>query len=115
MNTFVSGFCLLVMIAVMPALAADHLGGSAGADGRKALIEMNEKMVRTHRKAADCLKAGKPVDQCNMEAMKICPLTNSSICPFMGNMGKMHEKMMKGGDEMKGMSGMDENAQPQKK
>lgn len=63
---------------------------------RKSMIEMHQKMAQAHKKAADCLKANKPVDECNREAMKMCPMANSEMCPFMGGMSGMmndHKKM----------------------
>lgn len=97
MNKSFKGGCLLIMLAVIPALGADQPVGSSDADGPKAQIEMHEKMVKAHQAAVDCLKSGKPVDACNAEAMKMCPMSKSSKCPFM-------KHGMKG---MKGMKGMD--------
>lgn len=65
---------------------------------RKSTIEMHQKMAEAHKKAADCLKTNKPVDECNSEAMKMCPMANSEKCPFMGGMSGM----MKDQKEMKG-------------
>ena len=48
---------------------------------RKQKIEFNEKMAQSYKAAADCLKAGKPLDDCNAEAMKSCPMMGKD-CPF---------------------------------
>lgn len=72
---------LWILLAVTPLAFA--------AEDRPALIEMHEKMAAAHKKAADCLKAGKPVKDCNREAMKDCPMMNTGMCPFMGDMGMM--------------------------
>lgn len=60
---------------------------------RKEKIEMHEKMAERHKVAAECLKAGKSLDDCNMEAMKGCPMTGEN-CPFTEK-GHMDKEMMR--------------------
>lgn len=78
------------LLLAFPALAGER----AKAPDRKELVSMHEKMAERHQAAADCLKANKPVDECNREAMKGCPMMKSGTCPFMGDMGGMREGMM---------------------
>ncbi len=88
---------LLFPAAALLFLASPLLAADAAKPGdRQSLIEMHQKMAKAHQKAAVCLKAGKPVDECNREAMKMCPMANSEKCPFMGNMGGMMKDQMKG-------------------
>ena len=67
---------------------------------RKEKIEFNEKMSERFKIAAECLKAGKPLDDCNDEAMKGCPMMGKG-CPFMDHnhgdkeMMRDHMKKMK--------------------
>lgn len=64
----------------------------------KSRIELHEKMAAHHQKAADCLKAGGSVQNCNKEAMKDCPMMKTGHCPFMdenmGDMDMMKDKKM---------------------
>src|SRR5882724_13057517 len=60
---------------------------------RKEKIEFNEKMSERYKVAAECLKAGKPLDDCNNEAMKGCPMMGKN-CPFMEK-GHMDKDMMR--------------------
>lgn len=89
-----------VLAALLSLASYVHAGDTAKSEDRKSLIEMHEKMAERHRVAADCLKANRPIDECNREAMKGCPMMKSGTCPFMGDMGKMHEGMH---HHMKGM------------
>jgi hypothetical protein len=68
-------------------------GHEITAEQRKEKIEMHEKMAEHHKMAADCLKAGKPLDECNNEAMKGCPMMGKD-CPFMEK-GHMDKEMMR--------------------
>ena len=72
---------------------------------RKEKITFHEKMAESHRAMAECLKAGKPLDDCSAVAMKTCPMT-SGDCPFMEK-GHMDKKMMR--DHMKKMKDQKED------
>lgn len=63
------------------------------AEQRKEKIQMHEKMAEHHKMEADCLKAGKSLDECNDEAMKDCPMMGKD-CPFM-NKGQKEKEMMR--------------------
>ncbi len=70
---------------------------------RKQLIEMHQKMAELHRKAADCLKAGKDIQACQDEMAKECPMAKSGDCPFMGQGCPMGGRGMRGrGRRMRG-------------
>jgi hypothetical protein len=79
------------------AFAEDKAPATAPATANAAAIEMHEKMAATHQKFADCLKAGKAVEDCQKTAMESCPMKDSEeSCPFHGT-GMMHGKMGKAG------------------
>ena len=68
---------------------------------RASKIKMNEQMVETHQKMADCLKSDKSMEDCDSEMMKSCPMAKSGKnCSMMGMMGDQnmenmdHSKMM---------------------
>lgn len=80
----------LLSVAVLSLLATTAFaqgGGKqkstqAGTD-LKAHIEMHEKMAKAHDQAADCLKDGKPIEECRAEFKKACP-GDGQGCGMMG-------------------------------
>ncbi len=56
-------------------------------------IQMHEKMSKAHQQAADCLKSGKPVEECRTEFHGMCSEAGSP-----GKCGPwMHHKMWRKG------------------
>lgn len=95
------GFQKLAFLFLFIFVAASSYGADRAKESdTKSKIELHEKMATHHQKAADCLKAGDPVEKCNKEAMKDCPMMKTGHCPFMDggieNMSdKDHMNMMK--------------------
>ena len=69
--------------ALAMAGAADDAAKTAAPD-RQAMVERHEKMADLHKKVAECLKAGKPVDECHAAMAKECPMRGSGACPMKG-------------------------------
>jgi hypothetical protein len=88
----------LVVLALIFGFSSVTFAHAITEEQRKEKIEFNEKMSERYKAAAECLKAGKPLDDCNKEAMQGCPMMGKN-CPFMekGNMDKemMREHMKK--------------------
>jgi predicted small metal-binding protein len=97
----VSGFTLSLFSVIAPA----H---EITAEQRKQKIETYEKMSMQYKTAAECLKQNKPLDECNTEAMKGCPMMGKD-CPFMEK-GHMDKEAMR--EHMKHMK--DEKSEPKK-
>jgi hypothetical protein len=81
----------LTIVALL--LSVGAIAHEITAEQRKEKIEFNEKMAERYKVAADCLRAGKPLDDCNNEAMKGCPMMGEN-CPFMEK-GHMDKDMMR--------------------
>lgn len=82
LKTFsLSLFALVGALAL--AGAADDAAKTAAPD-RQSMIERHEKMADLHKKVAECLKAGKPVDECHAAMAKECPMRGSGACPMKG-------------------------------
>jgi len=82
-----------------PAFAEDAKKDSAKKEwDPKAHIEMHEKMADAHKKAAECLKAGKPTEECRTQFKQACHDAGQGACPGMMGKGKgkgmgMHHDM----------------------
>jgi hypothetical protein len=83
----------LTSIVIMAFLSSAGLAHELTDQQRKEKIELHEKMAERHKVAAECLKSGKSPDDCNMEAMKGCPMTGEN-CPFVEK-GHMDKQMMR--------------------
>ncbi len=60
-------------------------------------IELHEKMAEIHKQAAECLKSGKPAQECHTQMMNNCPLKDEKNgCPAMGRMWNHRQGMMHG-------------------
>lgn len=71
-------------------------------------IEMLEQAAKAHQAAADCLKAGKTVQECHKVMMDAAPAKGAmNGCPMMGEGMMGGPGMMRGGGPMhgKGMRG----------
>jgi hypothetical protein len=66
-------------------------------DQVQSKIEMHEKMAEMHKKAAVCLKAGKPEMECHKDMKEMMVQHKGEMkdmdCPMMGDMAKMHKHM----------------------
>lgn len=112
MHLHIQALLGMALLIGLPAYGAD--AAKPKEDDRQTVIEIHEKMAERHRVASSCLKANRPVADCNREAMKECPMMKSGMCPFMGAGG-----MMGGGEKKKGMhermKGMDHGDDRRKK
>jgi hypothetical protein len=81
---------LIIMTLIFSAISYGH---EITPEQRKQKIELHEKMAEHHKMAAECLKAGKPLDVCNAEAMHDCPMMGKN-CPFIEK-GHMDKEMMR--------------------
>lgn len=73
-----------LILAVVPASADHH-------EKMQDHIQMHEKMAKAHQGAADCLKAGKPMDECKKSFDSMCKdADGSGKCMMMGGMDHMN-------------------------
>lgn len=93
---------VLLAIAVSALLSSPVAMAEPKADGdRQSKIKMHEQMAETHRKAADCLKANKPMEECKSEMMKNCPMMKAGKkCPMKDMMGEADMSGHEGMGEM---------------
>ncbi len=101
-QTIARNFCYGVMATGVIAFASGTFAEDASTikskDQAASKIEMHEHMADMHKKAADCLKSGKPETECQKAMMAECKdyaknMKGSMNCPMMGNMMKMHHGM----------------------
>lgn len=84
-----------LMSLSLPLLAADKTPSPSGTPGQpspealKKHIEMHEQIAAAHQGAADCLKAGKPMQECRSQFMKAMEKVRASH-PEMEHMDKKH-------------------------
>ncbi len=66
---------LLILAVVMVfggALSAEEKDSAKMPMGHDEHIQMHEKMSKAHHEAAECLKSGKPEEECKTAFHKIC-------------------------------------------
>lgn len=88
-----------------PAGAQAPDGAAAQAPDRARMTERHEKMAALHKKAAECLQAGKPVEECHDAMMKDAPMGRPGDCPFMGEKCPMRGHGGMRGGRGRGMRG----------
>ena len=75
--------------------------------------ELKKEMADMYQKMADCMKTEKPMDQCQKDIVKDCPVVaKTGHCPLMEGMRPMMKGMPMMPKGMKHPMGDDSTAQP---
>lgn len=74
---------LSLFVAAGSAVSARAAAAGSPAPDRQKMIEMHEKMADLHKQAAECLKSGKPIKECQDALAAQCPMAKGG-CPMMG-------------------------------
>lgn len=72
--------------------------GPKGQMTREEHIAQHEKMQTMHTKMIECLKANKPVPECQQQMHQTCTKVHNGTCPFGGH-GHKGKGMGKGGNK----------------
>lgn len=77
---------LTLCAALAAAAAARAADAEKEAQDRAAMTQKHERMAEMHRKAAECLKSGKPATECHDAMMKDAPAgaERCAGCPMCG-------------------------------
>ncbi len=62
---------LMTVLCINPTFAQDK-AATKEMDQKASHLQMHEQMAKTHQQAADCLKAGKPEEECRKAFHDMC-------------------------------------------